>query len=143
LDVQHSLGQSWLVELAYRATRGVHLPFNYDINQVPLASMTSSQRAQIAGAIRDSTATSGIVDPIRPYPAFNAISLFANEATSTYHSLQVRLERRFHSGLNLLAGYTWSKTIDDASDFASGDSSEHVLDSYNRHSQKALASFDI
>src|SRR5262249_19970717 len=111
LDVQHALGQSWLVELAYRATRGVHLPFNYDINQVPLASMTSSQRAQIAGAIRSSTDTGNIVNPLRPYPAFNSIALYANEATSTYHSLQLRLERRFHSGLNLLAGYTWSKAI--------------------------------
>jgi hypothetical protein len=135
LDVQHALGQSWLVELAYRATRGVHLPFNYDINQVPLATLTAAQRTQIAAG--------GGVDTLRPYPAFNSIALFANEATSTYHSLQLRLERRFHSGLNLLAGYTWSKAIDDASDFGSGDSSEHVLDSYNRHSQKALASFDI
>jgi hypothetical protein len=137
LDVQHALGQSWLVELAYRATRGVHLPFNYDVNQVPLASLTAAQRAQIASS------PSGFADQFRPYPAFNSISLYANEATSTYHSFQIRLERRFHSGLNLLGVYTWSKAIDDASDFASSDSSEHVLDSYNRHSQKALASFDI
>ena len=63
------------MELAYRATRGVHLPFNYDINQVPLAALTAAQRTQIANAIRASTATSSIVDPLRPYPAFNLIAL--------------------------------------------------------------------
>jgi hypothetical protein len=45
--------------------------------------------------------------------------------------------------LNLQAAYTWSKSIDDATDFASGDASETVLDSLNRHSQKAVSSFDI
>ncbi len=47
------------------------------------------------------------------------------------------------SGLNLLAAYTWSKSIDDASDFGSGDASERVLDSLNRSAQKALSSFDV
>src|SRR5207245_37664 len=97
LDVQHALSRSWLVEVAYRATRGVHLPFNYDINQAPLTAFTSAQRARIAAAISSPTGTASIVDPLRPYPAFNSISLFANEATSSYHSLQVKLERRFHS----------------------------------------------
>src|SRR5262249_34541997 len=112
-------------------------------NQVPLISLTAAQRDRIATAIRAGAGTAGIVDPLRPFPAFNSISLFANEALSTYHSLQFKLERRFHAGLNLLAGYTWSKAIDDATDFPPGHSGEPVLDSYNPHAQKALASFDV
>jgi hypothetical protein len=53
------------------------------------------------------------------------------------------VERRFHAGLNLLAGYVWSKSIDNASDFGSGDSSEVVLDSLDLHAQRAVSSFDI
>jgi hypothetical protein len=37
----------------------------------------------------------------------------------------------------------WSKSIDNASDFGSGDSSEGVLDSRNLRAQRALSSFDV
>lgn len=142
-DVQQTLGTHWLLEAGYRGTRGVHLPFNYNINQVPLDTLTASQRSQIAAAISSPAGTGSIIDPLRPYPGFNSISLFENAATSTYHSLQTKLQRRLQSGLNLQAAYTWSKSIDDATDFASGDASETVLDSLNRHSQKAVSSFDV
>jgi hypothetical protein len=143
LDAQQALGQSWVVELGYRATRGVRLPFNYDINQVPLGALTALQRGRIAAAIGSPAGTAPVVDPLRPYPAFNSISLFTDSANSIYHSLQFKVERRFHAGLNLLAGYVWSKSIDNASDFGSGDSSEAVLDSLNLRAQRALSSFDV
>lgn len=142
-DFQQMIGDDWLIEAGYHGSRGVHLPFDYNINQVPLDNLTSSERSQIAAAIDSPAGTAPIVDALRPFPGFNAISLFANSATSTYHSLQMKLERRFSGGLNLLAGYTWSKSIDDASDFASADPSEQVLDSFNLHREKALSSFDI
>ncbi|MCL5744157.1 MAG: hypothetical protein M1541_09570, partial [Acidobacteria bacterium] len=142
-DIQQALGVSWVAELGYRGTRGVHLPFNYNINQVPLDALTVAQRADIADSIGSPSGTAPVVDALRPYPGFNSISLYENAATSTYHSLQAKLERRFHSGLNLLVAYTWSKSIDDASDFASGDPSEQVLNSLNRHTQKAASSFDV
>jgi hypothetical protein len=84
-----------------------------------------------------------VVDALRPFPGFNSIYLYENAATSSYHSLQFKIEKRLQSGLNLLAAYTWSKSIDDASDFGSGDPSERVLNSRNRRAQRALSSFDI
>jgi hypothetical protein len=120
-DVQQTLGANWLLEVGDRGTRGVHLPFNYNINQVPLDTLTASQRSQIAAAIGSPAGTAPIIDPLRPYTGFNSISLFEDAATSTYHSLQVKLQRHFRAGLNLQAAYTWSKSIDNATDFASGD----------------------
>lgn len=142
-DVQQALSQSWLVELGYRATRGVRLPFNYNINQIPVDLLTAGQRSQIAALISLGADTAPVVDKLRPYPDFNSITLYTNSANSIYHSLQFKLERRFHAGLNLLAGYVWSKSIDNASDFGSGDSSEVVLDSLNLHAQRAVSSFDV
>jgi hypothetical protein len=142
-DVQQALSQSWLVELGYRATRGVGLPLDYNINQVPVDSLTAAQRTQIASLIRAGEDTAPVVDKLRPYSAFNSITLYTNSANSIYHSLQFKLERRFHAGLNLLAGYVWSKSIDNASDFGSGDSSELVLDSQNLRAQRAVSSFDV
>jgi hypothetical protein len=66
-----------------------------------------------------------------------------NSASSNYHSGQIRLERRFARGLSLMASYTVSKSIDNSSDFGSGDSSEQVLDSYNLAVERAVSSFDV
>jgi Carboxypeptidase regulatory-like domain/TonB-dependent Receptor Plug Domain/TonB dependent receptor len=143
LDAQQALGQGWVVELGYRATRGVRLPFDYDINQVPLDTLTAGQRSRIAAALGSPAGTAPVVDPLRPFPGFNSIALYTNSANSIYHSLQFKVERRFHAGLNLLAGYAWSKSIDNASDFGSGDASESVLDSRNLRAQRALSSFNV
>ena len=142
-DMQRALGSGWVVEAGYRATRGVHLPFNYNINQPAMDLYTPAQRSAIAAAIGTPQGAGALVDSFRPFPALNSISLFENAATFTYHSLQTKLERRFRSGLNLVAAYTWSKSIDDATDFASGDPSERVLNSMNRKLQKAVSSFDV
>lgn len=101
-DLQKAVGASWVAEVGYRGTRGVHLPFDYNINQVPLDSLTATERANIAAAVGDLSSTAPVVDALRPYTGFNSISLYENAATSTYHSLQASLERRFSSGLNLL-----------------------------------------
>jgi hypothetical protein len=142
-DVQHQFWANWLVEAGYRGSHGVNLPFDYDINQVPIDTLNSAQRSGIASAVASGADTTAILNTLRPYPGFGSISLFADAAASTYHSLQTKLERRFSSGLNLLAAYTWSKSIDTATDFASGDSSEHVLDSLNPNREKAVSSFDV
>src|SRR5206468_8797467 len=57
LDVQQALSQSWVVEIGYRATRGVRLPFNYDINQVPLDTLTAAQKNRIALGVQSGADT--------------------------------------------------------------------------------------
>jgi hypothetical protein len=65
-------------------------------------------------------ATSGndtVGNLLRPFPQFGQISTnccLENLGQSTYNALQAKLERRFRDGLNLLASYTYSKTITDA-----------------------------
>jgi hypothetical protein len=52
-----------------------------------------------------------------PYPQFPwGVSLDGEPiASSTYHSLQITAEKRYSNGLQFLASYVWSKSIDDAS----------------------------
>jgi hypothetical protein len=71
------------------------------------------------------------------------VTLSRNAASSTYHSGQIKVERRFAKGLGMLASYTFSKSIDNASDYGSGDASERVLDSRNLALQRGLSSFDV
>jgi carboxypeptidase family protein len=44
-------------------------------------------------------------------PQFAAASLTGNFANSTYHSLQIELNKRFSYGLALQSNYTWSKAL--------------------------------
>jgi hypothetical protein len=46
---------------------------------------------------------------LRPYPQFDQVFSTTNDGYSWYHSLQVRLEKRFSKGYTFLAAYTYSK----------------------------------
>ena len=48
-------------------------------------------------------------------PDFSFVNLTSNTATSDYHALQVKLQRRLSRGLQVLASYTFSYSIDTAS----------------------------
>ena len=55
-------------------------------------------------------------------PNFLSVGVTDNSATSDYHALQIKLERRLSQGLQALASYTWSHSIDiSSSDSAAGE----------------------
>ena len=55
-----------------------------------------------------------------PNPQFQSVSVTTNKATSDYHALQLEFKRRLSRGLQALASYTWSHSIDIASNDAVG-----------------------
>src|SRR2546425_9697858 len=52
-------------------------------------------------------------------PTFGAVRSRINGAESTYNGLQVRFDTRFHNQLTLNANYSFSRTIDNASEIFS------------------------
>ncbi len=50
-----------------------------------------------------------------PNPNFLGANLFGNTGTSDYHALELQFQRRFSHGLQALASYTWSHSIDTGS----------------------------
>jgi Carboxypeptidase regulatory-like domain len=88
---------------------------------------------------------------LRPFPQYDAITsncCLENVGQSTYHALETKLERRFRNGLNLLASYTYSKTITDAdSSFSTetGFASNNfgAQNPYNLRAEKAVSYQDI
>ncbi len=143
LGLQHRFAGAWLVEAAYIGSRGLELPLFFNANQVPIRSLSADQRSRIAQAVAAGQDTTPILSTLRSYAIFDTVTLSRNAASSTYHSGQVKLERRFARGLSLLASYTFSKSIDNSSDYGSGDASERVLDSTNFALQRAVSSFDV
>ena len=84
---------------------------------------------------------------MRPYPQFTGVGSQAwPVADSSYNALQLRADKRFSHGLQLLATYTWSKSIDDASvgglTWLAGIGSS-LQDPNNRGLERSISSFDI
>jgi len=132
LTVQKELMGQTVLEVAYLANVGHKLSGpDISINQIPLVNgrgpASQSQR-------------------LRPYPQFgNVTRISPSWGNSTYHALNLKLERRFSGGLNLLGNYTWSKFIDDvegSSELGGGEGSgyQHIE---ARRLDKALAGSDL
>ncbi|MBO0798202.1 MAG: carboxypeptidase regulatory-like domain-containing protein, partial [Blastocatellia bacterium] len=57
----------------------------------------------------------------RPFPAFGTALSLNSYVASSYHALLTKVQKRFSSGLQFLASYTWSKSIDTSSERGNGD----------------------
>ncbi len=57
----------------------------------------------------------GDLQSLRPFPGFGTLFQFQHIANSSYHSLQLKAEKRFHKSLSFLASFVWAKSIDDSS----------------------------
>ena len=91
------------------------LPRTYEWNVTWEQSLGTSQTLSLVyvGAIgRDLLRVSNLYNP---NPDFQQVNITDNTATSDYHALQVKFERRLSSGLQALASYTFSHSIDIAS----------------------------
>ncbi len=75
--------------------------------------------------------------PGHPYPGFGRILSLQNVADSTYHALQGTLRHASH-GLTLGVSYSYSHSIDDASDR----SDPVLVNSYDLSENKASSNFD-
>ena len=79
----------------------------------------------------------------QPIPAFANVITFESAASSTYHSGQFALERRFAQGLSFTLGYTIGKSIDDVSAFLATDGdSSFPQNSHNLRAERGLSTFD-
>jgi len=96
-SVQHEMAFQTLVDTSYVHTKGTHLGFGRDIDQVPLAAMSSS---------------STCYNSPTEFPLFCSVSAALYDGYSNYDALQLRVEKRTSHGLNFVFNYVWSKTMD-------------------------------
>ena len=85
---------------------------------------------------------------LRAYPAYRGVGGYRAEpniADSSYHSLQIKYEKRFSHGLSVVAHYTFSKLISD-SDEAGSDvegfaASGSIQNLFNLRQERSLSAF--
>jgi len=78
-----------------------------------------------------------------PSQNFNLADLTTNAGTSDYNALQVQFQRRLSRGLQALASYTWSHSIDSASAGSPGVASNIFVPSGSASGNRSSSDFDI
>ncbi len=99
LDVQYSFADNWLLDIGYVGNRGNHLINLYNFNQGAFGTPTAPYT----------------IDGFSNNKALFGIDQVQTEAESSYNALQTSLTKRFSHGLQFLASYTWSHSIDNNS----------------------------
>lgn len=94
VNYQRDLGANWLLESGYFGLHGLHLSKRYDIDT--------------CSGLNDLTCNTSR----RPWPNLSQVFLSTTNAWSRYNGLHVRLQKRFSAGFQMLAGYTWQRSID-------------------------------
>ena len=119
LGVQYQPWEEIALDVAYVGSRGTSLTRTRNPNQRPPG-----------GALP-------------PFPQFGSIRYIESGAPSSYHSLQVSVQKRFSQGLTFLAGHTWSRSIDDASGALLGSAAEAEFpqNSMDTRADRGLSNF--
>jgi hypothetical protein len=91
--------------------------------------------------------TGTVGSALRPYP-----QVIGNQTVnvhgapigfSTYHSMQITVNRQFARGFQTYASYTWSKNMTNMSSSLEGDNGGRPLDFYNLRLEKSVANDDV
>jgi len=103
------------VQVIVVADPHLKLPRTYEWNVALETSLGISQSVSVTyiGALGRNLLR--VTNIINPNPDFFQVSLTSNTATSDYQGLQVKFQRRLSRGLQVLASYTFSHSIDIAS----------------------------
>jgi hypothetical protein len=127
LDIQHQLPDGLFVDAGYVWTRGLHLPWFANFDQVP-ENLLGPGNAQLR----------------TPYPQYTSLSGNFYDGVSNYNALEITVKRNFSNGLLFAANYTWSKAEDTqtVSNWTNGDSGL-VQNSYNTMANYGLGNMDM
>jgi hypothetical protein len=125
LGIQKEVAKGLLAEIGYVGSKGTKLFSVYTFNQ----GATGTPPYNLSGFSNGKALTAG----------FQKVE---TSGTSHYDSLQASLTKRFGQGLQFLAAYTWSKSIDDGSGAATTEHAALPGDQQNLASQRALSDFD-
>jgi hypothetical protein len=110
-----ALSDSPPVNDLFVAEPNLKLPRTYEWNTALEQSFGSNQTLSLTyiGAVgRDLLRNTNLVSP---NSNFGFVGVTSNSATSDYQAMQLKFERRLSKGLQALASYTWSHSIDIAS----------------------------
>ncbi len=134
LTVQNQLPGAITGQIAYVGARGTHNFISYNDINMPFPINPAS--------------TTLSINARRPNQTFlRPVQGDFSRGSSTFHSLQTKMERRVGHGLDALVSYTWSKSISGPGDIGGivggGNFGAGPLNLYDPRSDRSLSLFDI
>jgi hypothetical protein len=159
LEVQKELAPDLILSIAYVGQHSQDLRSNYDaVNTLnpqyfglgtslftPIGAQTTVA-PPFAGFPSNAIVAQALI-PFPQYYGFNTDGQLENLGQSTYNALQSQLTRRFRNGLNLMASYTWSKTLTNADSalpfFATLHQGGAPQNVFNPRGDKAISNQDL
>jgi hypothetical protein len=127
VTIQRELAKDLVLDVGYVGNKGTHLMILGDINQARVNAVGENTSLQNR----------------RPYSKFGDVEIAYGAGYSTYNALQVKLEKRYASGLYLMNSFTWSKAIDSApGHLETGAGSASRANLNNLASEKGISDYD-
>jgi hypothetical protein len=132
--IEREIGASLSLAVNYVFVRGAHLTTSHDINLLT-PPINPAKGIHDWGVTADNpTGAKYFVNPL-----IFQNNLYESTANSFYHGLMLELNKRFSRNTTLHFNYTFSKSIDEATDY---NSDFQPNDQTNRRLERALSSFD-
>lgn len=137
LNIQTQFTRSTMLEVGYVGARGLRLPIETEINQAKIATA----QAPVNGQTTTDTSNVALRSPYQGFSNTGLLFLQTN-TSSNYNSLQSTLTVK-SSRVQVLATYTWSKSMDTASGSADGANFNNLSgDQTDRSQAYARSDFD-
>lgn len=160
LNLQRSMPGGIVAEIGYLGNHTIGLvdgEAGWQFNQLPASYMelrTELQRSVANPFYEKIPYTTGVLAQpavqysqlLRPYPHYTGVQSYRKPgASSIYHAMTVRIDKRFSHGMSFLFSYTAGKLIDDASSAVGflGAIAGTRLDIYNRRLERSISSMDV
>ncbi|MGO8790277.1 MAG: carboxypeptidase regulatory-like domain-containing protein [Terriglobia bacterium] len=158
-SVEHELAPGTMLEVAYSASRGVHLPEGEEPYPLPdqYLSMGTGLLNQVTNPFYGQITSGPLSEPtvvaeqlLLPNPEYQSYGNTGSAiGDSNYQAMHVKLEKRFQSAGNILVSYTWSKWMTNTETNTSWEEGDlglttgGVQDYYNRRADWAPSSNDV
>lgn len=125
VGIEQTVGNAWLFSATYLGSKGTHLVITPVINVAPTPGPGNS-RASAA------------------LPQYAPFEVTGDWGNSSYNAAEFKIQHRFASGLNFLAAYTWSKSIDyQSAAHGSAQPGEGIQNGLDFRADRAVSDFDL
>lgn len=124
--LERELVGNTVARLSYVGTLGRFLSYNQDVNYGRYAP----------------GATVGNIQQRRPYLDYGPVLIADSGSNSSYHALQVSVERRMARNFSIEANYTWSASIDEFSEDSTPGQSASIPNPFDRRGNRGRSDFD-
>lgn len=125
VGIEQSVGSGWLFSATYLGSKGTRMVLTPVVNVAPTPGPGNPQNRVVL-------------------PQFSPFEITGNWGNSSYNAAQLKIQKRAGHGLNFLASYTWSKSIDyQSAAHGSAQPGEGIQNGLNFRADRAVSDFDV